>query len=266
MSTLKSGLRPIKHDHRDFDYFKSKKLGAVISSFPAAFPDSYNTDAKLWIPNQNAGSTLFTPPVPPMPYGCTNYTQSDLCADEDKKLYSPLLLENITHANANGGSDLRTSLNAATKNIPGHPAYFNIRPSGAIDWFDAIRLAMISASSENRSVSIGSPWFPEFTEAEDVVPMPSSWSLSRASWHNYAIKGWKSINGQPFLIVKPWLGQGYADAGFSYFSRTLFNALMNISGSAAFTIDKLIPGEEVQKVDSTIVQWIVSYVRFLFGL
>lgn len=275
------GGKPTKHDHRDLDYIKSKKLGGLYPQFP----EEYSTEAGLWNPSQNEGSNLFTPPVPPMPEGCTNYAQTDLLIDEDKKLYNPMDLENITHANANGGSDLRTSLKAVVKLHPDHPAFFNIQPDiskgGVLDWFDAVRIAMVVGKLENRAVSIGSPWFPDFMNAPDgVIQEPLDWSLfvkgtslPRVTWHNWNAKGWKAnimgwktVNGETCLIVKPWIGTNWGDKGFGYINRAVFNKLMAISGCVAFTLDKLLPTESPQRIDSTIAQWLTSFFANLFHI
>ncbi len=289
---MKSGLRPSKHDHRDYDYFKSKKMGAT--SVPP-FATEYNVDAGLWVPSQEAGSPLFNPHVPSMPWGCTNYGQTDLCIDEDRKLYNPAYLESFTHANAKGGLEVRESLQAVVdhgmQDVAGnlvkgqHQEYFNIKASGAIDWFDAMRLAMISTSSEKRGISVGTPWFAEFATANGtsvvrkpdgtieygvggpktgIITMPTYFGLDGVPWHNWGIKGWKTINGELYLIGKPWMGPEFGDKGFCYFSRPLFNAIMNIRGSVAFTIDKLMPGEEAVPIDSNIIEWIGSLIRNLF--
>jgi hypothetical protein len=257
----KSGVKPTKHDFRDYDYLKTKKLGGILPAFPA----EYNVDAGIWAPNQEEVNYYFMPPVPAMPYGCTNYSQNELCMDEDGILQNPMDLENLTHANANGGSDLRSSL-AATIKLRGkdHPAYFNIKAQGIIDWFDACRITMLSTANEKRGVSVGTPWYPDFNMDKAILPIPD-FSLNRASWHNWVVKGWKTIDGQVYLIGKPWLGADYADKGFCYISRPLFNALMNIRGTAAYTLDKLLSNETAETVDTNVVQWIVSLIRNLLG-
>lgn len=262
---LKSGLKPARIDHRDFDFIKSKRLGGAL----VAFPDNYSTDAELWMPDQNEGCDLFTPPVPPMPYGCTNYTQCDLLADQDKKLYNPMALEKITRANRKQGTDLRTSFKAVLKLYKkDHPAFFNVQPDnnrgGHLDWFDAARVAMIVGKMENRAVSVGTQWFRSFNQTENGVIAPPNWQ-SEYSWHNWAVKGWKVINGQTYLIGKPWAGRSYGDGGFCYVSRPLFNALMNAQGSIAYTLDKLLSGETPERIHVSVAQWLTSFFTNLFA-
>lgn len=253
---MQSGLLPTPNDTRDFDLIKTKKLGGVWPSLP----DEYNTDAGLWMPDQNADG---------QPYGCTNYAQTDLLIDEDKKLYNPMDLENITHANANGGTDLRTSFKAVVKLHPDHPEYFAVKPDlnqgGVLDWFDAVRVALTLGKLENRAVSVGTPWYPEFmTPVQGIIQRFLNWALNRITWHNWNVKGWKTINGISYLIGKPWIGNKYGDKGFIYFDRATFNHLMNTPGTAAFTLDKLMPGEKPERIASTIDEWLSSIFYRLF--
>lgn len=264
MTVPESGTRPTQPHRKDFDFLASKKLAGAVPSF---LPE-YNVDAGLWQPNQNAGCDLFTPPTPPMPFGCTNYTGCDLCADQDGRLYDPMILEAVTHANENRGAEMRVALKAVTQTIPGHPAYFRVSPAGKIDAFDAVRLAMLSTSTEKRGVAIGSPFWLQWgaVKKNGVLPMPD-FDLKNASWHAWAVKGWKIINGEPYLVCKMWQGREYGDNGFVYVSRPVFNATMAVWGAVAFTIDKLLPDEELQTLGiSAYVREIVAYVRFLFNI
>ena len=105
---IKQGLRPTLYDKRDFDFHKS--FGAVA---PPSFPDSYTVEPGWWTPDQNSVNITPTFTVQPQPYGCTNFTTSDCSADESGFLRNPTDVENVTHANAKGGLDVRVSLKAA---------------------------------------------------------------------------------------------------------------------------------------------------------
>src|SRR5712664_1369790 len=110
---MKHGARPLKPDHRDYDFHKS--FGSIA---PSKFADSYSTDAKLNMPDQNADG---------LPYGCTDYSQAELGDDIVRQYaYDPRQLEAVTHANALGGIDIRTSLKAAL-NLGWITAYFNVQ-------------------------------------------------------------------------------------------------------------------------------------------
>lgn len=262
---IRGGAKPTRPDHRDFDFHKS--FGSVV---PPTFPTEYNVDAGLWMPDQNAMALEF---------GCTGFTQGSLCEDEDGSQYDPAYIYRNTPPYDDGGRDIRASLDFIRKSdlheygsvngfTPGtrRTAYFNVRAYTPLDWFDAIRLAMYSTAQEKRAVSVGTPWFPEFESPDHgKLPVPKSFDVSAATWHNWKICGWKTIGDQVYLIGKSWQGAQYGDNGFCYISRPLTNNLMSISGSAAFTVSKIAPAQ-IQLVDLTIVQTIVSYIRRLLGL
>jgi hypothetical protein len=248
---MKSGLKRPTYDKRDYDFHKT--FGVAVAP---DFPKEYSVDAGLWNPNQNnTNAPTGLPTIPPMPFGCTNYTQTDLCIDEDGHLLNPTLLENETHANARGGIDIREALKAAIK-VFQRTAYFRITAQSPLDMFDAIRMAMLSTASEKRAVSAGTPFFPEW-EGDGIMPVPV-FDLKRASWHNWKIAGWKMIGDQPYLICKMWTGD------WKYMSRTLCNALFAINGSCAYTLTKIQPGQ-IQSIDFDFVKWVVSLLQWLIG-
>lgn len=259
---IQSGTRPTKRDGRDYSFHKT--FGSVTQ-----FPDNYSVDANLTMPDQNADG---------YPNGCTGYTQADNATDEDKILYKPaftyiktLLIEN---APMGSGCDIRDSLKStkvfglqaqnettdkeAEQHIRGQ--YFNVEKT--TDYFDGIRSA-IWLNTKDHGVSLGTPWYPEFefTKTDGVMPTPN-WSRdsNQLSWHNYSIKGWKTINGVTYLIVKSWQGKNFGDQGFSYLSREVVNKLLSIQGSAAFTISKAKP-EDIQSIKLDIAYVIYTFFR-----
>lgn len=255
---MKGGLFPAKPDHRDYDLLKTK-LGAV----PYALPDSYSVrDTTLRVPNQEIEDTHFTPSVPPLPYGCTDYAQATLCGNEDGKLYNPMDLENITHANAHNGADIRVALKAATQAWPGHPAYFRIIPQLGIDAFDTARLAMLVTSSEKRAISVGSPFWRQWGAVgpNGKLPVPD-YDLSHASWHNWVVDGWDTLSDVTYLTCQMLQGEGYGNHGIAYITREQFNRTLAVPGSMMFTIDRLMPGEQVKTVSLSFIQAIGSFLR-----
>lgn len=107
---IQNGTRPTKIDHRDWDF---SKTFAGVATVP--FPPAYNTDAGLTMPNQDTVNNLFNPPVPALPFGCTDYTTSEVATDLNDasfiaQIENPMAIEDETHANALGGGDIRTSL------------------------------------------------------------------------------------------------------------------------------------------------------------
>lgn len=256
------GLQKIRRDHRDFDFHKS--FGTVQTSLPASF----DVDANLWMPDQNAMG---------LPMGCTGFAQSDLCADEDGVIYDPQDLYLNTPPGGLNGRDIRDSLKTLetrgvreyiTSNALGNKrtAYFNVQSAGAIDMFDAIRLAIFSTQNEHRAVSIGIPWFSEFkyVKSDGILPVPI-FDTSHVNWHNAKVSGWVSIGGVLYLKVKSWQGASYGDRGWCYMSRELCNVLFSFNGTGAFTVTKVKP-TDIQVVDMNVVAKIVSFIRQLFNI
>lgn len=247
---IKSGLRKPIYDRRDYDFHRS------FGSIPVSFPAEYNVDAGLWNPNQDTANAITgLDTIPPLENGCTDFAQTDLCIDEDVKLYSPMLLENVTHANARGGIDIREALDAARK-VFNRGAYFKVTAQPPLDMFDALRLAMLSTKDEKRAVSVGTPFYREWLPA-GVLAVPENFTPPSAVWHNWKIAGWKMIDDQPYLICKMWTGD------WKYMSRTLCNAVFGINGSVAYTLSKNVPSQ-IQTVDFQFVAWVVSFFATFF--
>lgn len=254
---MQSGYKPLKQNHKDYDYHQS-----YGSTPPPFFPESFDVDAKIWMPNQNLPQTFAvtgqdTLTVPALPFGCTDYVQTDLCMDEDLKLLNPLDLENITHANARQGADIRTALEAARQAF-GRTAYFNVRRAKPLDWYDSLRLVMLSTPEEKRAISIGIPWYYSFHNPTNGV-LPSFIPGEGFTWHNAVIVGWDARG----LKIKSLQGSEYGDNGYCYMPRALANTLFDIPGSCAFTISKIAP-KQIITVDMSFVQYFVSLVLNLF--
>lgn len=257
---MNHGTRPNKVDHRDYDYHKS--FGTIGIPTPPQFPPEYLTDANLWMPNQDAPEPIFNNPA--LPFGCTDYTQADLASDEVGRLKNPMDLETLTHANADGGEDIRTSLDTAQK-FGWFGAYFAIKAYAPMDYFDAIRLAISSGYPEKRSVSLGTPWWEiwEGTPTTGIVATPLNFAIDGLPWHNHKVCGWKTINGVPYLISKSWQGANFGDKGLCYFDRALVNQLMAIPGTVAFTATQTIP-PVIQTIDMNVVRWLLSLVGYRY--
>lgn len=258
---IRQGTVPTRISKKDWDYHKS--FGTVGAAL--VFPAEYFTDAGLTMPNQDLPNPQFTPPVPPLPYGCTDYTQAELSTDLGTGLEDPEYLENITHANANQGANIRNALLAAV-HLGWFTGFFNILPH-QLDYFDSIRLAMVSGIPEKRSVSTGTPWYPIFEQVDQtgVLQMVPDLNDSRLTWHNWKICGWKTIGDQTYLIGKSWQGATYGDKGFCYFSRPLINTLMNVPGSVAYTATRgILP--PISTISAPLWAWLVSNFKSLLGL
>lgn len=252
---MKSGLKPIKKDHRDYSFHRT--FGSITSE---QFPETFNTDARLTNPNQNADG---------LPYGCTGYTQSELCQDEDKVVYSPRFTYDAAltmEGQPEGvGCDIRDSLKSTIVYgvwTPGEPkdeainhrrgAYYNVEKSHG-DWFDSIRSTI---QLNKRSVSVGSYWYPSFMDTDQygIVKAPHSYDPMFAALHNYKIAGWDTINGIPYLKAKAWIGR------IVYFPREIINQILDNPNAGAFTLTPFNP-QDTQQVVLTLYQTVISYLR-----
>lgn len=264
-------------DHRDRSFVPS--FGLTHVSAPE-FPDEYVTDAGIWMPNQNTYEPTFK--IAAEPYGCTNYTSGDVSADLDGVLKNPEVLEAVTHANALGGYDIRASLLAAKK-IGWISGFYNIQPH-RLDFFDTMRLAMVSGIPEKRSISVGTPWYPDWQAAatgavknpdgtytyaagqkpRPIMPMPLSLDYAGLGWHNWKIGGWKLINGTPYMMGKIWEGNAVGDKGWVYFDRPLINAVMGLKFTIAFTATHMKPNS-IYTIDMKAFDAMVSRLQLIMG-
>lgn len=260
---IQTGVQPIVKDHRDRSY--PRTFGSVRS-----FPTDFNTDTGLTLPDQNADG---------YPNGCTGYTQSELCTDEDKQVYDPAYTYSktlfIMGAKDGDPCDMRSSLKSTiiygvklkgndTDNPYAHRrgAYYNVTDETGLDTFDDIRSALLS---NNYSVSIATPWYLEWDSMAGVNGIISMVGSQITSWHNWKICGWKTIDGAPYLIGKTWQGNSVGLGGWMYFSREVINAVMEISGTGAYTLAPATPAN-LQNIKSTFLEWILSYLRNIVGL
>lgn len=260
---IQHGVNPVETDHRDRSY--PRTFGSIRT-----FPDTFNTDAGLTLPDQNADG---------YPNGCTGYTQSELGSDEDKVIYDPaytyLKTLFITGGKNGDPCDMRSSLKSTiiyglklkgndADNAYSHRrgAYYNVVDETGLDTFDDIRSALFT---NNYSVSIATPWYLDWDAQANNGGMVTSPGTQITSWHNWKICGWKTINGVPYLIGKTWQGKNVGDNGWMYFSRETINAVMEIKGTGAFTLAPA-NASNMQNIKTTFLEFILSYLRNVVGL
>lgn len=262
---MKSGTKPVRKDHRDLSYKRS--FGAAVF----AFQDELNVDRGFGFPDQNKDG---------YPNGCTGYTQAALCETEDGTQYRPEYTYNKTlfmegNYGQQVGCDIRDSLKStlvygvdektdpqdgqtdARAGLHRRGKYFNaIDRWNKYDPFDDVRLVI---QTGEQSVSAATPWWPEWEQNYDgILIQPHDLNTNRASWHNWQILGWKQINGAPYLIGKSWQGPNYGDHGYHYIGRDLFNQVMSIGGTGAFTVTKATPAD-LKTIKLDIISTILSY-------
>ena len=258
---MKNGLKPIKRDIRDRSFHRT--FGGIT---PITLPQEFTVDAGLTMPNQTADGLY---------EACTAYTQQELKTDLDSLLsdkyrehYEKTL--QLEGAPFGSGCDIRDSLKILI-DFYGVGAYYAVE-SSKMDWFDSICSVMYTNFVQNKikcAVSIGTPWFKEWDvldiDKTGIVPKIFNGDISAPSWHNWAIKGWKVINNEPYILAKTWQGTGYGDTGWAYYPREAINAVMKINGTGAFTIAPRNP-DNVQTVKRTMLESLIRFLQQLFNL
>lgn len=266
---IQNGARPTELDPRD------QSFHGTFGALPTYnLPEEFNVDAGKTMPDQNADG---------YPFGCTGYTQSDNAIDRDGNIYKPsytyLKTCFMEGHQPNQGCDMRASLKSTrvyglqketeTTDMEAEQhrggQYFNVYDDGGLDWFDAIRS---SVYSQKHAVSCGSPWFSEWALPQ-VGILPSVFTYdgipNHYAWHNYAIKGWKVINGTTYLLVKPWQGKNYGDNGWVYMSRYVANKVFEIRGAVIYTQASAKP-EDIAMIKLDIWEYIMIFLNRIAGL
>lgn len=263
-----NGVKPVKRDHRDRS--ATRTLGA---SSIAVFPNSFSVDNSFGFPDQDADG---------LPEGCTGYAQANVCADEDGVQYVPKYTYDQTLAMEGSkegvGCDIRDSLKStilygvSKDGVNGgnnRAAYYVIEQNAGLDWFDSLRNILYANRSGNRSISMASPWFSQWSGSavgpSGIVVAPPSYTWNFG--HNWKACGWTTIGGVPYIVGKTWQGPDFGDHGYCYFSREIINALMKVNGSGAFLLFREDPAnpEDVKLVKLNWLDYFGSYIRYLLG-
>lgn len=250
-------------DHRDKALHRT--FGATTTPLPLM---EYNYDTGFGMPDQNADG---------YPNGCTGYAQSNIAQDADKLPYRPVYTYEKTlemsGLPANSPCDIRVSMKSTIVYGVQQPsettddeaethrqgAYFNVDQIPGMDWFDSIRLAL--RNNPGRSISMGTPWFPEFErpDANGVVPTVFTGDPDSVPWHNHKVSGETAVEGLPYLLDASWQGQNIGDRGWLKFGREPVNAVMAISGTEAF-LRRPAGDMTVQTIELTLWETILSYI------
>lgn len=258
---MRSGTRPAKHLYRE------RKFHQLFGSTDPRLVPDFNVDSGLnGMPDQELDKAETE---------CVGYTVSDLLTDITRVVKTPDFSFSAARRLINqepgiDGTDFHAGMQGGVVfgGVAKNMAQFSASQQGekyVSDWnnwmavrvlqtiqgaqnsilnvlqdgvepFDAILSAMYTSKI---GVSVGSPWFFEWSSdigPGGVVRVPSLQN-DYSSWHNYAIKGKKTINGIPTLAVKSWQGTRVGDNGWLYFDRATINAALSVQGSGALTFN-----------------------------
>lgn len=252
-----NGTRPAKHIH------KEKHFHHLFGAADSVIPD-FNLDTGFTMPDQDKDNA---------PTACTGYTVSDILTDIFKIPFDP----DFSYAaalkvagdppNTNGASfHAAMQGGVALGVLPMALAHISSKSNGELfisDWAnweseqkkaalsytengilnvlgngDAFSSILSALWTGKIAVSIGTPWFPEWSYniTNGIVQQPQL-TGQYPSWHDWAIKGKKTINGVPYLIGKTWQGDRVGDGGWLYFSREAINTALSVEGTGALTFN-----------------------------
>lgn len=258
---IMNGVHPNTYDLRDYSF--ERTFGTTE---PQVFPDEYNADIGFGFPNQNLEG---------YPNGCTGYTQSELGQDEIGIPFDPAFVYNntldIEGTPPGSPCQIRNSFKATRiyglkpKSGADDPltyrrgSFFDVDKVG--DYFDGARNALWMNRIHHRTISVGSPWYWVSVGSDGIL---KDFKITgNAPWHNWKIAGWTTIKGKPYLLVKAWIGPTWADHGYGYMSRDIFNHLMSISGTFLYTQANASP-EDIRTIKIDILEFAVDlYKRLL---
>lgn len=291
---MKSGSRPAVQDPRDASF--AKTFGSIT---PEKLPSEYSCDVGLTMPSQIEDGNPYSCTA----YSVTDLgtDQDNIIYSPEFTYMKTLYLQGLPPET--NGSDIRPAMKSAKvygllpkMNMPlnllgtgeDHTAsqsnwpvevdkeagklehrksgYFNVYTDGGQDWFDAFKSALWLNRDDKRGICLGTPWVWSSAPAGFLTEhFVYDGNPNSVSWHCWAIKGWTTINGEQYLIGKPWQGKNYGANGFVYLSRATINNAMEIRGSVAFTIADARP-EDVRTIQLGIIETILLYLWRMIGL
>lgn len=279
------GTEPTKLDRKDFSFHRTfPQFGAIT---PAVLPLlEYNYDLRVTMYDQNLANPPYN--VDPLPYGCTGFTSTDICSDQDGKLYSPQYTYERTcymeGHEPNQGCQVRTSmasLRIFPPQVPGEEdvstrrsQYFNVDKVSGRDWFDSFRIALRANKTTKTGISMGIPWHHAFSFviSDGILMTPTPVEVSHVKqdpnvvgWHDVKVSGEKTMRGEPYLCLKPWQGPNFGDNGWVYMNRECFNKTFDIYGTIG-----LCPGtakkEDVKTIVPDLYQWILILTNQILAI
>lgn len=266
-SENKFGLIPLKKDKRDISFgafFKFPKLEEL--------PREYLGSEPLEIKNQGSDDS------------CTGQASAAVSEDQEGVILSPYYTfakgKMISGDIEGFGLDLRDICKAAVKygflekqddpgDLPRDGALIDptldekaaihrkgsyLSVGGNFDLFDAFRTVIWAMRDEKRSIITGCTWKNIWTYSSNgIIP---KFDLDKGAFgHAFKIKGWKEINGEPYLIAQLSQGTGVGDEGLFYFPRSVVNKEFTYG---AFTFSDM-PAEEVKQSWN----WRIKLIEFL---
>ncbi len=285
---IRNGTKPHLFDRKDYSFHRSKPEFAAAA--PAVLdPAVYNYDRGLTMYNQNIANPPFN--TIPLFFGCTGFTATDICTDQDGNLYSPQYTYFQTCAieghDMNQGCDIRNSLKSLKifpPKVPGQSdadamknrrgPYLSIDRIAGRDWFDSFRIALRANAATRTSISMGVPWFPSFQAAPQsgMLAQPTDTELQNIKadinaygWHDVKVCGEDIKVGEDVLRIKSWQGPYVGDKGWLYMNRECFNRAFDLWGTYAGCPGDVDP-QDVARIRGELYQQVWDFIARMVRL
>lgn len=269
---IKHGAPRSTLDRRDYSFHKTfPHFGNVA---PAELPlMEYTYDAGLTMADQNAEG---------IPFGCTGECQGDCKSDQDKEIYDAADIYKNTCMMEGHDTDRGCDIRNSAKSLRVYGAKrkrdgvmvksgltFSVDRIPGRDWFDSFRIALRAQAATKTPISVGTIWFLEWENPEPsglLSPLFAyDGNANEYEWHNYAIKGEQTVNGEPTFLVKSWQGKNYGHGGWVNMDRATFNRAFDIYGTIGITVAIAHP-DDIQTIDIDILQTVLDYLRRILNL
>lgn len=270
MGMIQNGAKPTAPNPKQLSF--SGTFGTV--SHAAVLPDTFDADAHLEQPDQNADG---------LPYGCTDYCVRELATSEEGVLFETGYNYGQSRtfegkAGRNEGVSIKDAFKCATvyglkkRDDPTvdpltyrRAPYYEVHPDNGLDYFDSIRSAMLTAYAKDgkkHAVGNGTFWLQEWEQAQQgIIPTVFFYSGKPAQypWHAWAFIGWEVKNGEVMLKAKSWQGENYGDVGYSYYPREVVNKVFDQWGTIAL-MQVRATGEDNKTVKLTLIEFALHYI------
>lgn len=235
------------HDSRDKHFYQH--FGQVID-----FPSELDFDTAQVDDVQQIGDVR-----------CTCYTTCDIAEDQENRAFDIQdLWSRIPRSQF--GANPRDVLGEAVKNgllpigqttrVKDWHSYWSAI-SGDKDYFDNARSALMLAKSP---IGVATYWCAEWLNVPAYGVMPIG--KTKMNGHMYSVEGWKTVNGEPMMIVEAWIGRKL------YMPRAVFNQALSDYGCSAWVlstneIDEKIKLNILQKIKDVCINAIILLKQLL---
>lgn len=248
---------------KEYDHFKTHALGAA--PVPALPPELLAVSRLIIQTAQN----------------CTAYTSVDIREpmtgkqyDADRQWDAELKFSGVTDAPQGFPIDVPLAVGIKVGFFPigqdapadQATAYFFVRKTGGMDWFDSCRVAMYQLYQKYGKViplMIGVNWFGEWDNTPNGIIPDSGTHL--LGGHDTKIAGFENfhLDHTDYIVIQGTWGPQFGDNGLFRVSREVFNKWFEGYGAAYWTDDPDLTEKKLGWLDALLVNLRTLYETLL---